>query len=263
MLTVFPLVLFTVFVQIAAGLCIFSLGAGFRSRGALSAPFRRGWLHAALMAALGLVFALFGRQAGGLSAALAPPAWMSLSGLLTGLCAALSFLAWQSAGRLRAAVPATLAGLSAVFVQAWTYTPSGVSFSLSGLLPLCLFTLGTLALGASFAGYGFSSGDRNGNDGAEISVLRLSLAGLLLVFLLVPGLGGSGDALMQVVSLAWMESLPHWAAVMAAAVALGVSFMGRGARLVWALLTLTAVVCSRIAFFADGIHLAAGFSFGG
>jgi len=242
MLHTLPLVLFTFFVQFAAGIALFSISPGN------SRP--RRYLLTAGLASLGLAASFLYSPSGTdfqnlENPPVYTPVWMSLSGLLSCLCAALSFLCWQKKGPQGLSLLTATVGLAAVVSQGLT---GMFSLSVTGLLPLVLFLASSLALGAAFAQLG-----QTGR--APTLVLRGSLAVLLLIFALVPSLGGSGDALMRQFSVAWMEFLPHWVAVMLTGVCLGVTFMGRGSAPIQMVLTLVAVFCSHLTFFNDGVHL--------
>lgn len=204
------------------------------------------------------------------------PLWIRLPSLLLVVCAALAFLTWQNKGQVAFGLATTLSGWAALIAQSLMFTPTSLD-SLSGLLPLALFILGALAIGAVHMQFlEFRARDNGVLPPAEVqdqaaalpthkaagpnvavSMLRSVLWPLLLILALVPSVGAAGDPIMRQVALMWMESLPYWAGVMATAVALGISYLGQATSPIqWALVAL-GLFCTRLAFFSDGIHFSA------
>ena len=143
----------------------------------------------------------------------------------------------------------SVAGVVGVLLQGLRCAPLPAP-SPVGVLFLWMFALGAWTLGASFAQLG------RGSEQGFARPLRLGLWLLLVTLVLVPCLGGTFvDTLMRLLSVAWMEFLPYWAAVMATGVAIGLSYMGRATAPVQAALVLVAAFCVRATMFVGGADL--------
>lgn len=236
------LVLYTLLTQLAAGLAVFT---AWKTRWALSAgerPCGAAWAPVVAAAALGLVMSLFGQWHPG---ALLP----GLEGLAFTVLLAVAFMAWHLRGGKVLGALAALAAVVGVLLQGLRCAPQPAPSPVGDLF-IWLFLLGAWTLGASFGQLGQASG--RGFAGP----LRLGLWLLLATLALVPCLGGAAaDTCLRLASVAWMEFLPYWAAVMATGVALGLSYMGRSTAPLQAALVLVATFCVRLAMFVGGAEL--------
>lgn len=236
------LVLYTVLTQLAAGLAVFTAWKTRRALRAGERPCGAAWAPVVASAALGLVVSLFGQWHPG---DLLP----GLEGLAFTVLLAVAFMAWHLRGGKVLGALATLAAVAGVALQGLRCAPMPAPEP-AGLLFLWLFGLGAWTLGAAFGQLGRTSG--RGFAGPLRLGLWLSLATLALV----PCLGGAAaDASLRLLSVAWMQFLPYWAAVMATGVALGLSYMGRSTAPIQAALVLVAVFCVRVTMFVGGSEL--------
>ncbi|HJA08220.1 MAG TPA: hypothetical protein H9962_03390 [Candidatus Mailhella merdigallinarum] len=236
------LVLYTLLTQWAAGLAVFTAWKTRRALRAGERPSGPAWAPVTAAAALGLVMSLFGQWHPG---ELLP----GLEGLAFTVLLAVAFMAWHLRGGKILSVLAASAGVVGVLLQGLRCAPLPAP-SPVGVLFLWMFALGAWTLGASFAQLG------RGSEQGFARPLRLGLWLLLVTLVLVPCLGGTFvDTLMRLLSVAWMEFLPYWAAVMATGVAIGLSYMGRATAPVQAALVLVAAFCVRATMFVGGADL--------
>lgn len=243
-----PLIIFTVLTQLAAGLAVFLTLRGCASR--------QGWMLVFLAGALGLVASLFhlgqpwraASALGGLGTS-----WLSAEGLLFGVFVLLAAITWLRGGSGISAAGAALVGALGLAVQGMTYSPESMPF-VSGGLPLFLFILSALALGAVFLPM-FETGERRFG-----TVLPICLWMLLAVLVAAPLLGMAGGAVMRASALAWLHSAWYWIGILAIAATLVLVHSDR-MRCAQMALALVSVLCIRIAFFADTVNTAAWIGF--
>lgn len=246
MSTEWPLILFTVLTQLAAGLAVF-----LALRGQASRP---GWLLVFAAGALGLVASLFHlgqpwRAASALDGL--GTSWLSAEGLLFGVFVLLAAITWLRGGNGISGAGAALVGVLGLAVQGMTYSPESMPF-VSGGLPLFLFFLSALALGAAFLPMVRTGEETRGFAGA----LRICLWMLLAVLVVAPLMGLAGGAVMRASALAWLHSAWYWIGILAMAATLVLVHTDR-MRCAQTALVLVSVLCIRVAFFADTVNTAA------
>ncbi|MCH5277445.1 MAG: dimethyl sulfoxide reductase anchor subunit [Desulfovibrionaceae bacterium] len=241
-----PLILFTVLTQLAAGLAVF-----LALRGRASRP---GWLLVFAAGALGLIASMFhlgqpwraASALGGLGTS-----WLSAEGLLFGVFVLLAAITWLRGGNGISGAGAALVGALGLAVQGMTYSPESMPF-VAGGLPLFLFILSALTLGAVCLPL-FEKGEAAQNFGG---ILRICLWMLLAVLAAAPLMGLEGSAVMRASALAWLHSAWYWAGILAIAATLALAHSDR-MRCAQMALALVSVLCARVAFFADTVNTAA------
>ena len=117
--------------------------------------------------------------------------------------------------------------------------------AISNGVPMLLFALTSLSLGAAFA--------QN-----RVGVLRVFLGMLMAVLLIVPCVWASGGTIMQATAHAWQASPLFWGGLALLGAAFGLTYAARQRACALGLLVLCAVLLSRIVFFKDTIHTATG-----
>ncbi len=238
-ITQWNLVIFNVFGQLAAGLCLYSQ---WRLKTGNVPP--AAWRSAAASAGLALAA---GRTAG-FGQALLTAAMAACLALL--LCS----LAAPSA---RPCGPAAcLAGAALVILQACAAVPATL-FSASGIFPFLLFPLCTSALGAAFSQTTWlgEPEDRAVRYGRFYLPLRFSLWLMLLLTASAPCIPWS-DPLMAKSAFYWMQTQLFWMGVIFTGVTIGLSHIGRITLPLQAVIALIVVSGIYTAFYADGVHAA-------
>lgn len=253
----FPLVIFTVLTQFAAGLALFAAWKNLRCSGSDArecediAVWRgRDWMLVFLLAAAGLAASLF-HLAQPLRAAEAlgnlALSWLSREGLILGLFTLLAFVNIFRESRCLA-VLAAFAGLAGIVAQGFTYAPISMP-AVSNGVPMLIFLLSAFALGAA-------AGQMNGSYDFR-TAFRTASAALIAVLLIVPCLWTSGGAVMQASAALWMQSWTFWAGVGLMAVAFISSFVFENETVAIRLvLMLGGVILTRLVFFAGTVHTA-------
>ena len=240
MITQWPLVIFTVFSQLSAGLALFSWWKETRSRD----NSRAGWKTAAVCAGIALVAGLV--DAGGI--ARGPMLTAQTACLLLAICSAVAIR------RSACAAAAMITGLVCVLSEAFAAVP-GELLSASGLFPFALFLLCTVALGASF-----SQLTRMGDPedpavryGRFAMPLRISLWLMLILTALTPCIVWE-DPFMKRSAFFWMQTQLYWMGVIFSGVVIGLSHMGRVTLNVQAVVAFISIFGLRTAFYADSVH---------
>ena len=241
MITNWPLVFFTVFSQLGAGLAFFSWWKDRHD----SAPSSRGWQVSAISAALALVasFIAFGGLASG-ALLLA-----QICCLILLVCAAVSFKR-----NALFALLAWLAGACGVMAEAVAAIPGEV-FTTSGLFPLALFPLCTIILSAVFSQLK-QMGEPDDDAvryGRFYMPLRICLWLMLIITAIAPCMAWE-DPFMRKSAIIWMQTQLYWMGVIFSGVVIGLSHMGRITLLVQAIVAFISILGLRTAFYADGVH---------
>ncbi|HJD96646.1 hypothetical protein [Mailhella massiliensis] len=241
MITNWPLVFFTVFSQLGAGVAFFSWWKDRRDAASSS----RGRQFSAVSAALALIASL-----------------INFSGLASGAMliaqAGCLILALASVGASRGCAPcglaAWLAGACCVMAQAAAAVPGEV-WSLSGMFPLVLFPLCTIILGASFSQLKQlgEAEDASVRYGRFYMPLRICLWIMLIITAIAPCMAWE-DPFMRKSAIIWMQTQLYWMGVIFSGVVLGLSHMGRITLPVQAIVAFVSIFGLRTAFYADGVH---------
>ena len=241
MITNWPLVFFTVFSQLGAGLAFFSWWKNRRD----AAPSSRGWQVSAAASVLALVASL-----------------IAFNGLDSGAMLAAQvcclILALASAGASRKCAPCGLvawpAGAFCVMAEAVAAIPGSVA-SLSGIFPLVLFPLCTIILGAVFSQLKQMGepDDAAVRYGRFYMPLRICLWIMLIITAIAPCMAWE-DPFMRKSAIIWMQTQLYWMGVIFSGVVLGLSHMGRITLLVQAVVAFVSIFGLRTAFYADGVH---------
>ena len=169
--------------------------------------------------------------------------WLSREGLVFGLFAMLACLCCFKPSRLLCVITA-VAGLAGIIMQGMTYAVISMP-AISNGVPMLLFALTSLSLGAAFA--------QN-----RVGGLRVFLGMLMAVLLIVPCVWASGGTIMQATAHAWLASPLFWGGLALLGAAFGLTYAARQRACALGLLVFCAVLLSRIVFFKDTIHTATG-----
>lgn len=241
MITNWPLVFFTVFSQLGAGLAFFSWWKDRHDTASSS----RGWQVSAASAALALIASL-----------------IAFSGLASGamlpaqICCLLLVLASAAASRRCApcGLAAWLVGAVCVMAEAAAAIPGDVA-TLSGIFPLVLFPLCTIILGAVFSQLRQmgEADDPAVRYGRFYMPLRICLWIMLIITAIAPCMPWE-DPFMRKSAIIWMQTQLYWMGVIFSGVVLGLSHMGRITLLVQAIVAFISIFGLRTAFYADGVH---------
>ncbi len=241
MITNWPLVFFTVFSQLGAGLAFFSWWKDRHD----AAPSSRGWQVCAVSAAVAAVAGLiaFGGIASGVMLAAQAGCLILLvaSVLAARRCSLCGLLAW-------------LSGACAVMAEAVAAIPGEVCAT-SGLFPLALFPLCTVILGAVFSQLKQMGepDDDTVRYGRFYMPLRICLWLMLIITAIAPCLAWE-DPFMRKSAIIWMQTQLYWMGVIFSGVVIGLSHMGRITLLVQAIVAFVSILGLRTAFYADGVH---------
>ena len=246
-----PLIAFTVLSQLAAGLAVFLALPGRPAS-------RTGWLSVFVVGAAGLLASLFHlgqplRAASALTGL--GPSWLSAEGLLFGVFTALAGITWLRGGTGISAVGAAVVGILGLAAQGMTYAPESMPF-VSGGLPLFIFFLSALTLGAVFRPLSGAEGETRSFGG----ILPICLWMLLAVLVIAPLTGLAAGTVMRASALAWLHSAWYWTGLLAIAATL-VLVQADRMRPAQKALALISVLCIRVAFFADTAHTAVWIGF--
>ncbi|HIV64813.1 MAG TPA: dimethyl sulfoxide reductase anchor subunit, partial [Candidatus Mailhella excrementigallinarum] len=246
-----PLIAFTVLSQLAAGLAVFLALPGRPAS-------RTGWLSVFVVGAAGLLASLFHlgqplRAASALNGL--GTSWLSAEGLLFGVFTALAGITWLRGGTGISAVGAAVVGILGLAAQGMTYAPESMPF-VSGGLPLFIFFLSALTLGAVFRPLSGAEGETRSFGG----ILPICLWMLLAVLVIAPLTGLAAGTVMRASALAWLHSAWYWTGLLAIAATL-VLVQADRMRPAQKALALISVLCIRVAFFADTAHTAVWIGF--
>lgn len=241
MITNWPLVFFTVFSQLGAGLAFFAWWKDHHG----TASSLRAWQVSAASSAAAALLSLI--ASGGIASGymLAAQAFSAVL-LLCTLAAA--------KGMRACALPAWLSGFCTVMAEALAAVPGEVT-ALSGLFPLALFPLCTVILGASFAQL-TQMGEPESPDaryGRFYLPLRICLWIMLIITAIAPCMVWD-DPLMNKSAIIWMQTQLYWMGVIFSGVVIGLSHMGRITLLPQAAVAAISIIGLRTAFYADGVH---------
>lgn len=241
MITNWPLVFFTVFSQLGAGLAFFAWWKDHHG----DSPSARTWQCSALSAALASVAGLI--AFGGVSSGIMLAAQAGCILLL--LC---SFMALKSCSIC--GLVAWLAGACCVMAEAVAAIP-GAPGTTSGIFPLLLFPLCTIILGASFAQLKQMGepDDPSVRYGRFYMPLRICLWIMLIITAIAPCLAWE-DPFMRKSAIIWMQTQLYWMGVIFSGVVIGLSHMGRITLAVQAIVAIVSITGLRTAFYADGVH---------
>lgn len=241
MITNWPLVFFTVFSQLGAGLALFSWWKDIRD----AAHCSRGWQVSSSASAIAVIASL-----------------IAFSGLASGFMLAAQLccliLTLSAAGALRkyaiCGFIASLAGACCVMAQAAAAIPGSVA-SLSGIFPLLLFPLCTIVLGAAFSQ--LKQMGEPDNDAVRYGrfyiPLRICLWIMLIITAIAPCMAWE-DPFMRKSAIIWMQTQLYWMGVIFSGVVIGLSHMGRITLLLQAIVAFISIFGLRTAFYADGVH---------
>ncbi len=241
MITNWPLVFFTVFTQLGAGLAFFAWWKDHHGTSSSS----RSWQCSALSAAIATVsgLAAFGGVSSGamLLAQICCLIILFLALAALKACSICGLLAW-------------LAGVCAVMAQAFAAVP-GEIFTTSGLFPLVLFPLCAVILGATFAQLKQldEPDDPAVRYGRFYMPLRICLWIMLVITAIAPCVAWD-DPFMRKSAIIWMQTQLYWMGVIFSGVVIGLSHMGRVTLLVQAIVAIVSILGLRTAFYADGVH---------
>ncbi len=208
-----PLVLFTVFTQMAIGLVLISAVQQWAvAGGPTESKLRFEWIAALALLGVGVLASFFhlGHPLGAVRMMTnLGTAWLSREILLVGIFGALVLvtlvgLVKNAAGKWLITATAT-AGLLALVAMSMTYAPPSMP-AIDNYLPLVFFGLTALILGAALASY-FVPADR---QQALVIVLAIGLVTALVVYLVVPGMWLSGGKVMQLTGQLHLASPLYW-----------------------------------------------------
>ncbi|MBP3730172.1 MAG: hypothetical protein J6I40_01720 [Mailhella sp.] len=241
MITQWPLVFFTVFTQLSAGLALFS---ALRTRWG-AGPSPRGWKTAAIAATVAFASGFF--SCGGIESGAMLAAQISCLLLAVFSCGALCKIILCSGA-------ACMAGSLCVLAQALAAVP-GELLSPSGFFPFLLFPLCTLVLGAAFTQLPCldEPNDNAIRYGRFYLPLRFSLWLMLVITAAAPCLIWE-DPFMKKASFYWMQTQLYWMGVIFSGVVIGLSHMGRITLYLQAAIAFVSVLGLRTAFYADSVH---------
>ncbi len=208
----FPLVLFTVFTQMAVGLALLS---ATRQWAVVEGPGRNlqtEWAAVAGLLAIGIIASFFhlGQPLGAVRMLTnLKTAWLSreiLGFILFGaLVAATLFMAYRQTINYWLMALTALVGLLAVFATGVTYAaPSLVA--IENALPVVFFILTAFILGAATASY-FAPASK---QPLLTLILATSLIVALVVYLTVPFIWLSGGKVLQMTGQAYLASPLYW-----------------------------------------------------
>lgn len=246
----FPLVFFTVLTQLGAGMAIFlcwSLYSSSQDRNKI----KKAWICITAVSCIGLVLSLFhlGHPFDAYKALYNLGAsWLSWEGLGFACFCGLAFINIFCYSRALAVLTA-LVGAFSLFAQGMTYSPPSIP-ALNNLLPMAIFWLSALALGACAVAVHLQETHEN--------IIRFLVFALLIVLLAAPAIWISGTTTMRESSDLWATSPWFWAGIILVAFALAATwlFAKRNVK-VQAICLLCGIICTRMVFFADTAHTAA------
>jgi DMSO reductase anchor subunit len=208
-----PLVLFTLFTQMAIGLALVSAVQQWAvAGGPADSKLRFEWVAALALLAVGVVASFFhlGHPLGAVRmVANLGSAWLSREILMIGIFGVLVVVTLvglykQAAAKWLITITAVV-GLLALFAMAMTYAPPSMP-AIDNYLPLVFFGLTALILGTGIASY-FVPADK---QQLLTIILAISLAVGLVVYLVVPSVWLSGGKVTALTGQLHLASPLYW-----------------------------------------------------
>jgi DMSO reductase anchor subunit len=247
-----PLILFTLFTQIAVGMAVF---VALRQWAVVEGPTiksRNEWITILVLIGLGVFAAFFhlGKPLGAIRMiANIGSAWLSREILTFGVFGALSAISFylvftrSSNGWLFKAT--ALVGLLAVFSTGMAYASAGLD-AIHNVLPLILFMLTVFTLGPAVASYFVEEK----SHAPLVSILVPTLLTSVIVRFLVPFVWLSGNAVTRATGQNFLASPLHWLHIIALVVGVAVVRPGKSLPKWLPIVLLIGELLGRIAFFA-------------
>ena len=241
MITNWPLVFFTVFSQLGAGLAFFAWWKDHHG----DSPSARTWQVSTLSTAVAMIAGLIAFKGFSSGAMLTA----QIGGILLLLFSVTAMKTCSFCGLL-----AWLSGACCVMAEAVAAIPGEISTT-SGLFPLLLFPLCTVILGAVFSQLKQMGepDDPSVRYGRFYLPLRICLWIMLIITAIAPCLAWD-DPFMRKSAIIWMQTQLYWMGVIFSGVVIGLSHMGRVTLLVQAIVAIISITGLRTAFYADGVH---------
>lgn len=241
----FPLVIFTVLSQAAVGVAIFLCWNLYTTPVSQDREtLRKSWLWICILAACGLIASLFhlGHPFQAWKALYnLGDSWLSREAFGFDIFCILALICVFYPTRPLGVITC-LVGVYSLVAQGFTYAPPSIP-ALNNLLPMALFWLSALALGACAL--------------TMLKSARLAMLALIVTLLAGPVIWISGTPTMQESSLLWITSPWFWTGFLLVCGAFIASWLPSiNIKLQFAAL-LCGILCTRMVFFADTAHTAA------
>jgi DMSO reductase anchor subunit len=256
-----PLVIFTMFTQMAIGLALISAVQQWAiAGGPTDNKLRLEWVAALALLAVGVLASFFhlGHPLGAIRMVVnIGSAWLSREILMVGIFGALTVVTLAGLYRNAAAkwliTITAVVGVLALFAMAMTYAPPSMP-AIDNYLPLVFFGLTAVILGTAIASY-FVPADK---QQLLTIILASSLAVGLVVYLVVPSVWLSGGKVMAMTGELHLASPLYWTHVVVG-LALPLAVLAWQRRIpVWLpVLLLVGEFAGRIIFFSLVISSAA------
>jgi len=209
----FPLVLFTIFTQMAIGLVLVSAVQQWAVDGGPSvSKMRSEWTVVLLLLAVGVLASFFhlGHPLGAVRMlANLGTAWLSREILIVAVFGVLVVVTLYGLVKNRVnkwlVAGTAVIGLLALIANAFTYAPPSMP-AIDNLLPLVFFGLTALILGTAVASY-FVPADKQ----KWLTILLAASLGMaLIVYLVVPSIWMSGGEVMRLTAKGYLASPLYW-----------------------------------------------------
>jgi DMSO reductase anchor subunit len=247
-----PLILFTLFTQIAVGMAVFAAVRQWAIVEGPTSKSRNEWIAILVLIGLGVFAAFFhlGKPLGAIRMlANVGSAWLSreiLSFVVFGALSAVTFyLVFTRSPSGWLFKITALVGLLAVFSTGMAYASAGLD-AIDNVLPLILFILTVFTLGPAIASYFV---DDKSHD-RLVSILLPTLLISVVVRFIVPFVWLSGNAVMRTTGQNFLISPLHWLHIAALLVGIVVVRPGKSLAKWLPLVLFIGELLGRIAFFA-------------
>lgn len=247
-----PLILFTLFTQIAVGMAVFAAVRQWVTVEGPTIKSRNEWIVILVLIGLGVFAAFFhlGKPLGAIRMlANIGTAWLSREILSFGAFGALAavtlYLVFTRASNGWLFKVTALVGLLAVFSTGMAYASAGLD-AIHNILPLILFMLTVFTLGPAIASYFVDEKSHSG----LVSILVPTLLTSLIVRFLVPFVWLSGNAVTRTTGQNFLASPLHWLHIAALVIAVVMVRPGKSLPKWLPVLLVLGELLGRIAFFA-------------